>query len=141
MEGVRKGNWDTVKMTAAQKSELAKKVIESASVHIEGFGEAGSEVDAGVTFDVSKLIRLPESLHGETGLAARRISGVSELASFDPMTSAVVLGDAPIRIKCGRVPKFTMKGVEYGPFNNEEVELPEHAAVYLVCKRKATLWR
>lgn len=141
IEGVKRGNWDTVKMTQQQKGELAKKVIESAGVHVEGFKEAGSEVDAGVTFDISKLIRLPESLHGETGLAARRISGVSELAGFDPLSGAVVFGDKPIRVKCSRVPKFIMKGVEYGPFNSEEVELPEHAAVYLICKRKATLWR
>ena len=140
-EGVARGNWDTVNMTGPEKERLARAIVSSAGVHIEGFGEVGGEVDAGVTFDVSKLIRLPDSLHGETGLAARKISSVDALSSFEPMNDAVVFSDAPVGVKCGRVPKFSMKGVEYGPFANEECKLPEHVAVYLICKRKAKLWK
>jgi len=31
--------------------------------------------------------------------------------------------------------------MEFGPFNEEDAELPEFAAVYLICKRKAVLWK
>jgi DNA primase small subunit len=138
-EGVRRGNWDTAGLTKPQKARLADSIVGSAGVCIEGFGEAGGEVDAGVTFDVSKLIRLPNSLHGETGLSAKKLPGVSSLAGFDPMRDAAVFGDSPVRVKCGRVPKFSIKGQEYGPFANEDALLPEAAAVYVLCKRKASL--
>ncbi|MDD5317864.1 MAG: DNA primase small subunit domain-containing protein, partial [Candidatus ainarchaeum sp.] len=137
--GVRRGNWDTVNLTKPQKARLAQAVVASAGVCIDGIGEAGGEVDAGVTFDVSKLIRLPNSLHGETGLSAKKLASPAALASFDPMTQAVVFGDSPVRVKCGRVPKFSIKGQEFGPYPDGDAELPEFAAVYLLCKRKAVL--
>jgi len=141
VEGVKRGNWDTVRMTGPEKEALADKVIASAGIDVEGFGGAGGEVDAGVTFDVSKLIRLPGSLHGETGLCAKKLASVSDLSAFDPMRDAVVFGDEPVRVKCGRVPRFAVRGVDYGPFEGNELELPECAAIYLLCKRKARLWR
>jgi DNA primase small subunit len=141
VEGVSRGNWDQVNIPEKQKTALVSRVVESASVNVEGMGEAGGEVDAGVTFDVSKLLRLPESLHGETGLSAKRIAGISALAGFEPMRDAVVFGDSPVRVKCGSVPKFSISGAEYGPFSGDELELPEAAAVYLICKRKASLWK
>ncbi|VVC71923.1 DNA primase small subunit PriS [uncultured archaeon] len=140
LEGIARGNWDTVNLTKPEKARLSQAVVGSAGVCIEGFGEAGGEVDAGVTFDVSKLIRLPNSLHGETGLSAKSISGVSALAQFDPMRDAVVFGNSPVKVKCGRVPKFAVGGIEFGPYSGgEETELPENAAAYLLCKRKAVL--
>lgn len=141
VEGVRRGNWDMVRMSGPEKEHLAEKVIGSAAIQIEGMGKVSDEVDVGVTFDVSKLIRLPNSLHGETGLAAKKIARVDDVHSFEPMRDAVVFSDAPVRVRCGEVPKFVMKGIEFGPFKNQEVGLPEYAAVYLICKREARLWK
>jgi len=139
--GVGRGNWDTVRMTHLEKEHLTEKVIGSAAIQIEGMGKVGDEVDVGVTFDVSKLIRLPNSLHGETGLAAKKVAKVDALASFEPMSDAVVFSDAPVRVKVGEAPAFMMKGVSFGPYKNSEVELPEFAAAYLICKREAKLWK
>ncbi len=139
--GVRRGKWGAVKMTGAEYDQLCWRLRESASVPLEGIEGAGGEVDAGVTFDVSRLIRLPESLHGETGLAAKKLGRADDLPSFDPMRDAVVFGSRPVRVKCREVPKFEMGGGEFGPFSDEDAELPEFAAIYLICKRKATLWK
>ena len=138
VDGVRRRNWDVVRLTQDDKLHLTEKVIGSVAVPVEGVGRMGDGIDAGVTVDVSKLVRLPNSLHGETGLMAKKIS-VTELQDFDPMKDAVVFSDAPVRVKCQRVPKFEMRGTEFGPFDGEAVELPEFAAVYLICKRMASL--
>jgi len=141
LEGISLGNWDRIKgLTLPQKTALAQKIIQSAAVNIEGFGASGGEVDAGVTFDVSKLIRLPGSIHGETGLAAKKLPA-NDLAKFDPMKDAVIFGNSPVVVKCSSVPKFHIANQEFGPFENQEATLPECAAVYLICKKRATLKR
>ena len=138
---IMRGNWDTVRMNGPEKDLLAQKIIDSAGIHIEGVGRAGDEVDVGVTFDVSKLIRLPDSLHGETGMAARKIAKVGDLARFEPMNDAIVFSDAPVKVKVGEAPAFVMGNQTFGPFKNSDVELPEFAAAYLICKREAKLWK
>jgi DNA primase small subunit len=55
----------------------------------EGVVDAQSApIDEPVTTDINRLIRLPGSLHGGTGLAVRRIER-SELGKFDPLVDAV----------------------------------------------------
>lgn len=141
LEGVRRGKWGAVRMSFAERDELTTKLLSSTAIPLEGVGGSGGEVDAGVTFDVSKLIRLPNSLHGETGLSAKRLGSLADLSSFDPMRDAVVFGKQPVRVKCREVPRFTIGGQEFGPFKDEDATLPEFAAAYLICKRKATLWK
>jgi DNA primase small subunit len=57
---------------------LAERVVAASS----------SPVDEPVTTDVNRLIRLPGSLHGGTGLAVRRLDR-DEVAAFDPLVDAV----------------------------------------------------
>ncbi|MFB6167650.1 MAG: DNA primase small subunit PriS [Haloferacaceae archaeon] len=57
---------------------LAERVVE----------ESSSPVDEPVTTDVNRLIRLPGSLHGGTGLVVRRLDR-DEVADFDPLADAV----------------------------------------------------
>jgi len=55
----------------------------------EGVVDAQSApIDEPVTTDINRLIRLPGSLHGGTGLAVRRIDR-SDLDAFDPLVDAV----------------------------------------------------
>jgi DNA primase small subunit len=78
-EAVRAGNLEAGGPGARVLVErLADEVVERDS----------SPVDEPVTTDVNRLIRLPESLHGGTGLAVRHIDrdGVD---AFDPLTDAV----------------------------------------------------
>jgi len=48
----------------------------------------GAPIDEPVTTDVNRLIRLPGSLHGGSGLAVRRI-GREDLEDFDPLADAI----------------------------------------------------
>jgi DNA primase small subunit len=50
--------------------------------------EQSAPIDEPVTTDINRLIRLPGSLHGGTGLAVRRLDSV-DVSSFDPLVDAV----------------------------------------------------
>jgi DNA primase small subunit len=92
--------------------------------------------DEGVTCDVTKLIRMPGTLHGSTGLLAKRIGSIDD---FDPLSDACALGSAAVRVRVARAPKMRIGAGEFGPFEDAITELPMSAAVYLMCKRKAVL--
>lgn len=93
-------------------------------------------VDPVVTLDTKRLIRLPESLHGETGLKAALVKNVER---FDPLKHAVVFGSEPLKVFVEECGGFTLKDEEFGPFKRKLVELPEFAAIFLIAKGKAKL--
>lgn len=127
---IERGNWDAVKIQ--NKDNFWRGVVGRLGVRL------GDRIDQNVTADTTKLIRLPDSLHGESGLVARR---VREIDSFDPVKDAVVFGEQPVRIKIKNAPEFRLGEETFGPFRNEERELPERAAVFLICKKEAVLWK
>ena len=99
--------------------------------------EAAIFPDEPVTGDVHRLIRLPGSLHGGSGLKVTTISS-KELEKFDPMKRAVAFGDKPVKIRSvvehpvsmGNIAKLMPKSV---------VEVPEMAAIYFMARKWANL--
>ena len=89
-------------------------------------------VDSKVTTDLTHLIRLPESLHGGSGLLAKIIR---DLDSFDPMKECFVFGDEEINLRIlKKVPEFTAKDQKFGPFSEGKQKVPRFVAVFLGCK-------
>jgi DNA primase small subunit len=96
------------------------------------------EIDAPVTADVKRLIRLPGSIHGKGGLKVVPLTR-EELTGFEPLEMAVPkeYSDDPVEITL-REPidlkikdqRFVLKG---------ETEVPEYAAVFLIGKKYAHL--
>ena len=98
-------------------------------------GETAAKIDTVVTTDVHRLIRLPGTLNGHTGLLGVDVS-LERLDEFDPFKEALAFhGITRIRVKDS--PKFNLGGEQFGPYQNEEVELPSYAAMLLLCKRRA----
>jgi DNA primase small subunit len=94
-----------------------------------------ARIDSVVTTDVHRLIRLPGTLNGHTGLLAMNVVR-EKLDEFDPFREAIVFqGSMKIRVKDS--PRFELGDGRYGPFENEKVELPSYAAMLLLCKRRA----
>jgi len=99
-----------------------------------------SEIDEPVTSDIKRLIRLPLSLHGKTGLRVTPMDRET-LDAFDPLRDAVpevfpddevevfVKGRQEIELK-GR--RFTLEG---------QCEVPTYLAIFLLGRRAATLER
>ncbi len=109
---------------------LVKIMAEDVAIRISG------EVDEPVTADIKRLIRLPGSIHGKSGLRVTPLSR-EELTDFDPMTMAIPkeYSDDPVRITMKRDYDFNMKGQHFKLSGITEV--PEYAAVFLIGKKLA----
>ncbi len=123
--GINNGNWDLVYVK--DKAQFWSDVIKSHAI------VQSDKIDENVTNDTGHMIRLANTIHGSTGLLSKRIS-LQELSSFEPMSEAVVLTDAPIKVKANTKNVLHMKGEAFGPYSNVEAELPGYASMYLFLK-------
>jgi len=91
-----------------------------------------TQLDEPVTADIKRLIRLPGSLHGGSGLKVMSLN-IDDLEKFEPLTDAVVFGERLVRLKVIKPFAVQMKGkdIEVEPGGQE---LPEYAAVHLLCR-------
>ena len=94
------------------------------------------EVDEPVTADIKRLIRLPGSVHGKSGLRVTPITR-EELTHFDPLQMAVpdAYTDDPVKITMRRNSELDMKGEHL--VLRGETEVPEFAAIFLVGRKMA----
>ncbi len=99
--------------------------------------EMAGETDEPVTTDVKRLIRMPSSIHGKTGLKVMPLS-LEELENFEPLEDAVVFGETPVKINIGEQADYTLKGQQFS-VKPGLIELPEYAAIFLMCQRKAVI--
>lgn len=106
--------------------QMQQRLIEETAVKLTG------DADKMVTIDTSRLIRIPETLHGGSGFIAKR---VKDLESFDPLKDAIAFSEEKIRIELKeKVPEFDMKEQKFGPFSPGTLKLPEYVGVYLLLK-------
>ena len=98
---------------------------------------SAGETDEPVTCDVKRLIRLPSSLHGKTGLKVVKIT-VDDLKEFDPLRDAVALPDDPVRIVVHRPVSLDMNDQSFHLSEGEQ-EVPTYLAAFLLGRKEATL--
>ena len=92
----------------------------------------GASVDEPVTADIKRLIRVPGSLHGGSGMLVKKLA-LSELGKFDPLNDAIVFGERPVKITVSKPFSVQMKGKDLRIEEGIQ-EVPEYAAVYLICR-------
>ena len=97
-----------------------------------------SLIDTVVTTDIHRLIRLPQTLHGKTGLKSVEIPA-EKLQSFDPLKEAVAFKEGTLQVFVNDAPPYRIENKVFGPYKQELVEIPMAAAVYLLCKKAARL--
>ena len=90
------------------------------------------QVDPPVTADVKRLIRLPGSLHGKTGLRVCKIER-DEIDDFKPTRDAVVFGDEDVKIRVKNNVKLRLKEEEFR-LKKGKAKVPEFVAIYLICR-------
>ncbi len=129
--GISLGVWDKVKIP--KKAEFWTGVVRRMAI------QQSDSIDRNVTNDTGHLLRLPNTIHGDTGLSGRSLGGVKQLQSFDPMKDAVVLRGRPLKVHVEKAPQFSIGGETFGPFEDKGVELPLPAALYLLLKKSARL--
>jgi DNA primase small subunit len=88
-------------------------------------------LDRQTSADMSKIVRVPGTLHGETGFRAAVVER-EKLGGFNPFEDALAFDDAPTKVFINKAPSFYLGGKKLGPFSSEEQELPLFAAIYLL---------
>ncbi len=99
---------------------------------------AKGETDEPVTADTKRLIRLPGSLHGKSGLMARTLT-LDEVRGFDPFRDAVAFGMDPVRIIPRNDQEMTLRGERVAVKKGEAVEVPEAHAVFWCARQAGTV--
>ena len=106
-------------------------------VAAETVAAESAAIDEPVTTDIHRLIRLPGSLHGGTGLRVTPIDR-ADLDGFDPLVDAVpdTWDEEPIRVRLEEGPPVTLAGETFRVEAGER-SLPEHAALFLMARDRA----
>lgn len=136
-EELRKSrNWVFEKNSMAVLSQstqniLVKVMKEDVAPRLSG------EVDEPVTADIKRLIRLPGSIHGKSGLRVTPITR-AELTDFDPLQMAVPkeYSDEEVKITMRKDATLDMKGQHF--VLSGETAVPEYAAIFLIGRKMAT---
>jgi DNA primase small subunit len=105
----------------------------------QGVEQMAACVDEPVTADIKRLIRLPGSLHGKSGMKVTALS-IDELEAFEPLNDAVVFSDKSVKIKVIKPFAVQMKGKDLMVEEGVQ-EVPEYAAIYLMCRGVAEYGR
>ena len=124
--GIRNGNWDMVYIK--NKTDFWKSVIKKQAV------AQSDRIDKNVTNDTGHMIRLAGSIHGGSGLVARKMAAYRNMERFDPMKDAIAFKEGQIKIRADTKNVLSMNGKEYGPYNHDEVTIETAPAMYLYLK-------
>lgn len=119
------------------QSQTIRKFFLKSAVGRTAVSLSSGETDEPVTCDVKRLIRLPSSLHGKTGLKVVKIT-VDDLKEFNPLRDAVVLPDDPVRIAVHRPVSLDMNNQSFHLIEGEQ-EVPTYLAVFLIGRNEAIL--
>jgi len=115
---------DRYRLSAEMWSKVVRKVIQRMALP--------ARIDTVVTTDTHRLIRLPGTLNGKSGLKAEKIE-LDDLTRFDPFKNAVAFeGEETVDIE--EAPRFRLGNSFYGPFKATRERLPTAAALLLACK-------
>lgn len=121
------GTWRNIKGVGP---ETKRRIMEH-SVKMQS-----AKIDTVVTTDIHRLIRLPNTLNGKTGLKKTWLPA-NEIESFDPFDEAIAFKKGTVPLFVSDAPRFRLGGETFGPYKRQKVELPTSAAVLLICKNKA----
>jgi len=113
-------------VVAQQEGEFKKRLLSRAAL-----------ADEPVTTDTKRLIRLPTSLHGGSGMRVQPLE-LRELHAFDPLTDAVVFGTRDVKVECRIALTMPMLGSTY-ELQKGITTVPEAVAVFLFCRGMAEI--
>ena len=119
-----------IKQGDLDQSKTIRKFFLNNALRRTAVSIASGETDEPVTCDVKRLIRLPNSLHGKTGLKVEKIA-LDDLKEFDPLHDTVVLPDDPVNIYLNNDFKIRFKNEDFN-LSKGEIELPTYITVFLI---------
>jgi DNA primase small subunit len=129
LSGIDEGNWG--RGHGQSEEDLMQKISPISEII-----KVRCDIDPAVTQDPTKLIRMPGSLHGSTGLEVK-ILKESEIEDFDPFSHSVVLPDDKIEIMLKEDVNIRMKEIVLKAKKGQRAKVPAFMAAYLYLKEKA----
>jgi DNA primase small subunit len=113
-------------IVSAEEGEFKKRLLARAAL-----------ADEPVTTDTKRLIRMPTSLHGGSGMQVQQIEA-RNLAAFEPLIDAVVFGTRDVRLNLQNAITMPMLGSTYQCAKGITT-VPEAVAVFLCCRGMAEI--
>jgi hypothetical protein len=130
---IQKGIFPKVGSKSMVKSAVFwKNVLESAADTVR------LPVDRSTSLDQYKIVRVPSTLHGSTGLLAQKVD-FNTFSGYDALRESRVFSDTSEKVWVSHSPRFEVGGESFGPFESEWADVPQFAAVLLLCHGAATL--
>ena len=119
-----------IKEGRLDQSKTIRKFFLNNAIRKTAVSISAGETDEPVTCDVKRLIRLPGSLHGKTGLKVERIQ-LDELSDFNPLQKSVVLSEEKVEFDV--LNDFSIK-IKNKNFDLKQgfQEIPIYLAVFLI---------
>lgn len=113
---------------------LLDLVLRQAAIEVQG------ETDAPVTTDIHRLIRLPGSLHGGTGLRVTPLS-LESLDPFDPLRDAALpaVSGETVEVELAETVDHEVGGFRAQGAAGDRRTLPAPAALFLMLRGEAAL--
>ncbi|MDH7593671.1 MAG: DNA primase catalytic subunit PriS [Methanomicrobiales archaeon] len=100
--------------------------------------ECSARADEPVTTDTKRLIRMPTSLHGGSGLRVTPLA-VRDLPAFDPLIDAVVFGRREVEVEPALTTSTRFLDNDYRVEKGVTERIPEALAVFLCCRGLAEI--
>ena len=126
---------DRIKDGLLDQSRTLRRFFLNNALRKSAVSLSAGETDEPVTCDVKRLIRLPGSLHGKTGLRVESVT-MDSIDEYDPLTDAVVFGDDLVSVDVKQPTKIVMKKELFDLAVGVQ-KVPEYLAVLLIGKRMA----
>ncbi len=147
LEGIGEGRAETVYGTIRNNRDAIERGnLEAGGVGLrtlvdsligEVVADESASIDEPVTTDTNRLIRLPGSLHGGSGLAVVRVPR-ADVEEFDPLVDAVPetfrRHEITVEVTDGGVVEL---GGDRFTLQEREVTVPEYLGTFLMCRGRA----
>ncbi len=149
VDGVGKKSAETFIETfdAAKLERISKGFLEQGTTikrvckHVLGQSALAlgkGETDEPVTADVKRLIRLPGSIHGKSGLRVVTLTR-DQLDDFDPFRDAVAFTMDPVKMTPRSDQTVTLAGEAVSVKGGDETEVPMAHAVWMCARQQGTI--
>ncbi|MFW6448288.1 MAG: DNA primase catalytic subunit PriS [Halobacteriota archaeon] len=132
VHGIVDGRWSAIEAGVVDlHPDFVRFVRSFVEARVVG---AGPAIDEPVTTDLHRLIRLPGSLHGKTGLVVRPVP-TGELASFDPLEAAVAptFRENEIAVELVRDRQLELGGSSWS-LSAGRRRVPEYVGIFLMAR-------
>jgi DNA primase small subunit len=127
-EWSRKMLWSSLQDKWKINERVWRNIVEKAM----GLVALPAKIDTVVTTDVHRLIRMPGTLNGKTGLKATTVA-LDRLEDFDPFYEPVVF-EGSQKVEITDAPELRLRDQTFGPYVDQKVELPLAAAILFIAK-------